>query len=106
MKLEISGKNVDIGKALPTHIAGSLNTVIKKYFKNVTDACVVMEKQGEAFKADIYIHINKIVGISATGKCGDAYGAFEAALKHAAKRLRRKKRQYVDKHRQHHYVAV
>lgn len=100
MKLDISGKNLDLGKALPTRIAEKLKTMLNKYFTNVTDVSLVIEKQRENFRADLHIHVNKIISITATGECKEAYGAFENALKHAAKRLRRsKKKQYISKHR-------
>ncbi len=103
MKLEITGKNVDIGSALPQYVSGELEGVIKKYFTEVTAVRVVLEKFQDIFNAKIHIHVNKIIDIDAHAEAGDAYSAFELALEHASKRLRRKKRQHVDKHREHHH---
>ncbi|MGB1360970.1 MAG: ribosome hibernation-promoting factor, HPF/YfiA family [Alphaproteobacteria bacterium] len=98
MELQITGKNVDIGQALPQHIKDSVKNLVEKYFKKATDARVIMQKNGGMFKAEIQIHVNKYINVDAHGLAGDAYSAFELALEHVAKMLRRKKRMAVDNH--------
>jgi len=98
MELQITSKNVNIGKALPSHITDSIKETIKKYFSRATDARVVIQKNGNMFNTEIHVHINKYVDVDANGMAGDAYSSFELALEHIAKRLRRKKRMFSDKH--------
>ena len=104
MQMQITGKNLKIGQALPQYITGELNALVKKYFKDATSAHVVVEKNGSEFKAEVQIGINGYVGdiISSAG-ASDAHKAFREALAHATKKMRRKKRQLIDKHRVHHY---
>ena len=103
MQVQITGKNVNIGKALPQYITGEMKTLVEKYFQKATNASVVMARDGEGFKAEILVHVNKHVDVAASANAGDAYSAFESALVNAAKRLRRKKRRVIDKHREHHH---
>ena len=104
MQIQITGKNIKIGKALPQHITGELKSLVKKYFKDATNAHVVVEKNGLIFKAEVQVEVNDYVGgIISSAEAGDAYSAFGDALIHAAKIMRRKKRQFIDKHRVHHY---
>ena len=98
MELQITGKNMDIGQALPEHIKGAVANVVEKYFKTITDARVVLRKNGEMFTAEIRVHVNKYINVDAHGDAGDAYSAFELALEHIAKMLRRKKRMAIDNH--------
>ncbi len=99
MKIQISGQNVDLGQALPQHIDGGLERMIKKYFQKATDARVVLKKNGQGFVAEVHVHVNKHITIDASGDSPDAYTAFQMALEKAAKILRRKKRKHIDCHR-------
>lgn len=99
MKIQITGQNVDLGKALPQHIDGGLEQMIHKYFKKATDARVVLRKNGQGFLAEIHVHVNKHISVNAHGDSPDAYQAFQMALEKAAKILRRKKRKHIDCHR-------
>ena len=104
MQVQITGKNLKIGQALPQYITGELKALVKKYFKDAANARVVVEKNGSKFKAEIQVKVNGYVGgIISSAEADDAYSAFGDALIHAAKRMRRKKRQFIDKHRAHHY---
>lgn len=99
MKIQISGQNIDLGQALPQHIDGGLDNIIRKYFKDAIDARVVVRKNGQGFLAEIHVHVNKYISADAHGDSSDAYVAFQNALEKASKILRRKKRKYVNSHR-------
>lgn len=96
MQLTVTGKQLDVGDALRTHIDDHLRTVVAKYFDNPTDATVTMTKEGSTFRADIQVHISKRVIVQGLGQAHDAYAAFEEALEHVGKRLRRNKRRLKD----------
>lgn len=100
MQLSVTGKQIDVGEALRTHIDDHLRTVVAKYFDNPTDSSVTMAKEGNAFRADIQVHISKRVMVQGLGQAHDAYAAFDEALEHVAKRLRRNKRRLKD-HKHH-----
>jgi ribosomal subunit interface protein len=46
MRYQISGKQIDIGDALQTHVKESLGAVMEKYAQRPTDAMVVFSKSG------------------------------------------------------------
>lgn len=96
MQLSIKGKQVDMGDALRTHIESTLPDAIEKYFDNTTDTTVTVSKEGHKFTADIQVHVSRRVLVHGHGAGGDAYAAFEEAMEHATKRLRRYKRRLRD----------
>ncbi len=98
MHLSISGKGLDVGDALSAHIESALPAAVTKYFDNTTDSSVTMSKRGHEFRADIQVHVSKRIMVQGLGHGGDAYAAFEEALEHVAKRLRRYKRRLKDHH--------
>ncbi len=92
MQIKITGKNLDIGVAFQEHVESRLHEIAEKYFNGVTSALVVMEKQRSQFQAEIVMHLTTGLVMQAKGHGGDAYAAFEQALEHMEKRLRRYKR--------------
>lgn len=96
MNLSISGKGLDVGDALTAHIEEALPPAVTKYFENPIESAVTFSKRGHAFRADVQVHVSKRIIVQGLGEAGDAYAAFEEALEHVAKRLRRYKRRLKD----------
>jgi len=92
MQIQISGKNLDIGAAFRQHVEERLTDRINKYFDGAVSAHVVMEKQRGQFNCECVVHLPTGLVLQATGSGGDAYSAFDEALEHLEKRLRRYKR--------------
>ena len=44
MRYQISGKQIDIGEALQTHVQTELNEIVSKYAGRPTDANVIFSK--------------------------------------------------------------
>lgn len=99
MQLSVTGKQIDIGQALREHVTDSLNGAVEKYFGNAMDGSVVFSREAHEFQAEITVHVGKGIQVQAHAKAGDAYGAFDLAAEHLAKRLRRYKRRLRDHHR-------
>ena len=99
MNLTIKGKNIDVGEALRTHVAQSLDHAIAKYFGNPIEATVTLSKQSHLFSADIAVHIGRGILVHAEESADQAYAAFDLAVDHLAKRMRRYKRRLRDHHR-------
>jgi ribosomal subunit interface protein len=99
MQLSVTGKQIDIGQALREHVTGALNDSVEKYFGTAVDGTVVFSRQAHEFHAEIAVHVGKGIQVQAHAKAGDAYGAFDLAAEHMAKRLRRYKRRLRDHHR-------
>ena len=55
MRYKISGKQIDVGEALKTHVEQELASVVEKYAERPTDAHVVFSKEGPAAKRMKYM---------------------------------------------------
>ena len=92
MSLRISGKQMDIGDAFRTRIAGRIEEAIEKYFDGGFTGGVTVEKSGSGFAADCVIHLDSGIVLQATGQAQEPQLAFEVAADRIEKRLRRYKR--------------
>lgn len=92
MHLSVKGKQIDVGDALRTHVAESLNSVVSKYFENSMEANVTFSRDAHLYKADIHIHVGRNILLQATAESTEPYPAFDTAADKIAKRLRRYKR--------------
>ena len=57
MKVQISGKHVDVGDALRARISDELLSSIGKYFERGGDADVVVSRSGHSFRVDCAIRL-------------------------------------------------
>lgn len=94
MQIQVSGKKIDTGEALTTHVKNRLEKGIKKYFEHAILADVVFAREAHLFRADI--HVNEGTGngiaIKGRGEHTDVYAAFDSAADRIEKQLRRYKR--------------
>ena len=100
MRYQISGKQIDIGDALQTHVKDSLNAVVEKYAERPTDATVIFSKSGAEFVCEATVHLSTGLTASAKGLAHEIYAAFEKAADKMEKQLRRYKRRLKDHHRE------
>ncbi len=99
MNLTVKGKNIDVGEALRTHVAQALDHGIAKYFGNPIEATVTFSKQSHLFSTDLSVHVGRGILVQAEASADQAYAAFDLAMDHLAKRMRRYKRRLRDHHR-------
>lgn len=99
MQLSITGKQMDLGDALRTHISDKIEDINEKYFNRAIEAIVTLSPEGSAFtKTHISIRIGKDIMVMADAKDTDAYGSFDKASEKVAKQLRRYKKRLRDHH--------
>lgn len=98
MKIQISGKHIDIGDALRTHVEERLTAGIMKYFDRPVDSMVVFSREGHQFKCDASVHLASGITLQAAGHEGDIYAAFDGAADRLEKRLRRYKSRLKNHH--------
>lgn len=98
MDIQVSGKNLDLGAALQSHVAARLDEGVSKYFGRGAAASVVFAKERFQFECDVTAHLDSGVFLAAHGEGGDAYSAFEDALEKLEKRIRRYKRRLKNHH--------
>ncbi len=101
MQISVSGKGVDVGEALRTHIEAQLEEHVKKYVDRVTSVNVVVSREAHLFRVDITGNLGTHSGlvIRSRGEAGDAHSAFDAALEKVSKQLRRYKRKITNHHK-------
>lgn len=98
MQLTVKGKQLDVGDALRTHVAESLEAVVGKYFNSSIEATVVISREAHLFTADIVVHAGRNIVLHSAFEATEAYPAFDQACERIAKRLRRYKRRLREKH--------
>ncbi len=100
MRIQVAGRQMDVGEALRTRIETELTSGIGKYFNRATDAVVTVAKNGggSSIEVDCSVHLPSGISLQAEGHGGDAHSAFGDALEKLEKRVRRYKR----KLRNHH----
>ena len=100
MQLSVKGKQLDIGEAFRSHIEGSLDRVLSKYFGNVIEAHVTLSRNAHLFHSSVSAHVGRNIHLSAEGEAEEPYRAFDSALERLSKRLRRHKRRLRDHHKE------
>jgi len=98
MDIQVSGKNIELGDALQSHVTGRLTDGVKKYFDRGAEATVTFAREKREVECDLTTHLASGVFLAASGRAGDAYGAFEESLEKLEKRIRRYKRRLKDHH--------
>lgn len=99
MRYQITGKQIDIGEALQTHVQTELGEVVGKYAGRPTDANVVFSKSGHEFVCETEVHLSTGLTAQAKGHAPEIYAAFDSATEKMDKQLRRYKRRLKDHHR-------
>ncbi|TNC46430.1 ribosome-associated translation inhibitor RaiA [Rubellimicrobium rubrum] len=100
MRIRVSGKDIDIGEALQTHVNQALAESTAKYAGRPTDATVTFSRDGHGFACEVFVHLSTGLTAQANGEAVDIYAAFEAARERMAKQLRRHKRRLKDHHKE------
>ncbi len=99
MRIQVSGKQIDIGDALRTHVEGRVTDVVGKYAERAVEAVVTFSRDGYAFVADGSVHLPSGMTVQAKGRADEVYACFEGAMDRMEKQLRRYKRRLKDHHR-------
>ncbi len=99
MRYQISGKQIDIGSALQTHVETELGVAVGKYAERPTDAQVVFSKSGHEFVCEATVHLSTGLTATAKGRGTEIYVAFDACSEKMEKQLRRYKRRLKDHHK-------
>lgn len=99
MRYQISGKQIDVGSALQTHVQNELNSIIEKYAERPTDAHVVFSKSASEFVCEATVHLSTGLTAQAKAHAHEIYAAFDKCGEKMEKQLRRYKRRLKDHHR-------
>ena len=106
MKINISGRHMDTGNALRTHVEQRITEAVGKYFESSADISVTFSKQGHEFESACALHLDSGLYLQATDHAGDIYHCFDRALAKIEKQLRRYKRRLKNHHDQQKLADV
>ena len=92
MRVQVSGRHVDVGEALRTRIGDDLSGSVGRYFERGGDADVVVSRDRIGFRVDCAVSLASGQTLQSHGLGGDAHAAFSQALEKIEARIRRYKR--------------
>lgn len=99
MRIQVSGKQIDVGDALTTHVEERLSEIVGKFAERPVEAIVIFSREAHEFCADASIHLSTGLTVQAKSRASEIYAAFEGATERMEKQLRRYKRRLKDHHR-------
>jgi len=99
MHYKITGKQIDIGDALQTHVKTDMDVVVEKYAERPTDANVIFSKSGHEFVCEATVHLSTGLTAQAKAHATEIYAAFDDCNEKLEKQLRRYKRRLKDHHK-------
>ena len=92
-RITVSGHQVELSDALRERVGTRLAGVAAKYFGGVESVAFTFSRPGKGgFGCRIRIHAQRGQHFDGEAENADAYLAFDLALDHVAKQLRRRKR--------------
>lgn len=98
MALRISGKNVDVGDALRTHVSDRIEDALSKYFPGGYTGHVTLSREGTGFKSECTLHLDTGIVLQVSAQDQEPRPSFDLAADKIEKRLRRYKRKLKDHH--------
>jgi len=99
MRIQVSGKHIDVGDALRTHVEERILDVVGKYAGRPVESVVTFSKDRHEFVADASVHLSTGLTVQAKSKASEIYAAFDGTVERMDKQLRRYKRRLKDHHR-------
>lgn len=92
MAIQVTGKNLDLGEALRSHVQERIAHTVEKFIGRETTGHVRIEKEHGEFRTNCSIHLWQGMSLEAHGVASDAYQSADRACERLEKRVRRYKR--------------
>lgn len=99
MRYQITGKQIDIGSALQTHVENELGSIVQKYAERPTDANIVFSKSAHEYVCEATVHLSTGLTAQAKAHATEIYAAFDSCADKMETQLRRYKRRLKDHHK-------
>ena len=108
MNIIVSGKQVDVGESLRSHVEARLQGGVSKYLERVTSINVVITRESHLFRVDISANpgTHSSIAIKSRGESPEVYAAFDMAATKVEKQLRRYKRRLTNHHREKEHSEI
>lgn len=91
MKISIYGKKIEIPDWFRQKIEETLEKTTQKYFDNIIDISVTFDKKPSHYTCQIHAHASRDLSMRSEGSAAEVQAAFDNAIEHLTKRLRRYK---------------
>ena len=98
MSLRVSGKNLDIGAALRTHVQARIAASTAKYLNGDITGHVTIGPEGSGYKTECFLRLPSGIMVTAEGEAHEPYASFDKTADRIDKRLRRYKQRVKDHH--------
>ena len=98
MTLRVSGKNLDIGEALRTHVHGRIDGLVAKYHAGRPTGHVTIEPEGSGYRADCTLFLKAGVTLQVEAIAQEPYASFDKAVDRIERRLRDHRKRVQDRH--------
>lgn len=92
MRIQVNGKQIDVGDALREHVETELTAAVSKYADEVLDAEVTFSRDAHEYKADATVKLGRGLTAKASEKATEIYAAFDGLSEKIEKQVRRYKR--------------
>lgn len=92
MRIQVSGRHMDVGEALTTHVETELTAAVSKYADEVIDAEVTFSRDAHDYKVDAIVKLGRGLTAKASSRAGEVYAAFDSLSEKIEKQVRRYKR--------------
>ena len=100
--IQFTGKNMQLGQALQAYATEEVSKLIEKYNLTPIHMHLWLEKsEHHHIKCEFLCHLKSSLHITVHANDRDVYKAFDKALQHFQKKIRRYKRR-IDDHHKHH----
>ena len=99
MDIRVSGKQIEIGEALPAQIRRRLAVAIEKHFSGMAEGNVVIMRDGAFYRTDCAVHLGSGTNLQTQGLAADPYKSSSEAIEKLEKRVRRYARRLKNHHR-------
>lgn len=98
MTLRVSGKNLDIGEALRSHVQTRIDSTVSKYGAGPIVGHVTIEPEGSGFRTDCTLHLKSGATLQADAKAREPYDSFNRAADKIERRVRRHRKRLSERH--------
>lgn len=99
MRIQVSGKQIDVGESLRSHVEDKVGEVCGKYADRAVEVVVTFSRDRHEFIADSMVHLATGLTAQSKARANEIYASFEASMERMEKQLRRYKRRLKDHHR-------
>jgi ribosomal subunit interface protein len=98
MKIQVHGKQVDLGDALRGHATDRIAETVSRYSARPVEAVVTFSRDRHLFACDVLVHLSTGLNTQGKAQATDIYESFDAALGRIETQLRRYKRRLKNHH--------